>query len=247
MRDGKTIQLFVSALLVTLWTTQAYAGIGSFDDISFWVGEGANEAALVIEWGDDKGKGMVWGYRWDGEQTGEDMVEAIAAADPSLYYMSKRGTQYGSNLAGFGYDIDQDGELGVIGRVGLDFAGLVSKPDESGFIDVVDAYTDSDMWEALDADDHHASGWYTGYWSYWTSYETNPFDGGEWNYSPLGMSSLELENGGWQGWSYSNFSEVGSGQAPSDVISAPVLAVPEPASISLLGLGCVLVLCRRNK
>ena len=55
----------------------------SFDDIQFWVGSGSKRAALVIEWHDgNRPDAMVWGYRWDGEATGHDMIVAIAQADP---------------------------------------------------------------------------------------------------------------------------------------------------------------------
>ena len=57
----------------------------TFDDIQYWVGNGSNKAALVIEWHDgNRPDAMVWGYRWDGEATGHDMIVAIAQADPRL-------------------------------------------------------------------------------------------------------------------------------------------------------------------
>ena len=47
----------------------------SFDDINYWVGEGENEAALVIDWNDAKApQSLVWGYRWSDTATGEDML-----------------------------------------------------------------------------------------------------------------------------------------------------------------------------
>ena len=47
----------------------------SFEDIQFWVGSGSNRAALVIEWHDGtQPDAMVWGYKWDGEASGHDMI-----------------------------------------------------------------------------------------------------------------------------------------------------------------------------
>ena len=62
----------------------------SFDDIQFWVGSGSKRAALVIEWHDgNRPDAMVWGYRWDGEATGHDMIVAIAKADQKLLLLTQ--------------------------------------------------------------------------------------------------------------------------------------------------------------
>jgi hypothetical protein len=75
--------LCVSSVL--FWAGAASAApIASFDDIKFWVGTGANRAALVIDWQDGTSPALAWGYRWDGSATGEAMVNAIALADPRL-------------------------------------------------------------------------------------------------------------------------------------------------------------------
>ena len=56
-----------------------------FSDIVNWTGSGANEAALLIDWQDGSTyPSLVWGNRWDGTATGEQMLQAIAAADPDL-------------------------------------------------------------------------------------------------------------------------------------------------------------------
>ena len=63
----------------------------TFDDIQYWVGNGSNKAALVIEWHDgNRPDAMVWGYRWDGEATGHDMIVAIAQADHRSYIPSSQ-------------------------------------------------------------------------------------------------------------------------------------------------------------
>lgn len=52
-------------------------------DIIYWVGEGANEAILAVNWADTA---LAWGYRFDGTKTVADMMEDIAAADPRFSY-----------------------------------------------------------------------------------------------------------------------------------------------------------------
>ena len=83
----------------------------SFDDIEFWVGNGANRAALVIDWVENAADppALAWGYRWDGAAKGRDMLTALVAADPRLF--AKLGGTPGSPVAvyGLGYDADGDG------------------------------------------------------------------------------------------------------------------------------------------
>ena len=87
------------------------AQINTFDDIDFWVGEGENRAALVIRWNDGKKPdGLVWGYRWDGNATGADMLEAIATADPRLTILLQK-TASGKIVGGIGYAEDENLDL----------------------------------------------------------------------------------------------------------------------------------------
>ena len=48
-------------------------------DILYWVGTGANEAILAVNWADTA---LAWGYRFDGTKSVSDMMNDIAAADP---------------------------------------------------------------------------------------------------------------------------------------------------------------------
>ncbi len=87
------------------------AQINTFDDIDFWVGEGENRAALVIRWNDGKKPdGLVWGYRWDGNATGADMLEAIATSDPRLTILLQK-TASGKIVGGIGYAEDENLDL----------------------------------------------------------------------------------------------------------------------------------------
>ena len=55
-----------------------------FNDILFWVGTGANEAVLAVNWADTA---LAWGYRWNGTATVADMLADIAAVDPRFSYV----------------------------------------------------------------------------------------------------------------------------------------------------------------
>ena len=71
------VLLFVSFCAFS-WPSCIPAQPFTFDDIEFWVGSGANRAALVIDWVEDTTEppALVWGYRWDGAANGRDMLQA---------------------------------------------------------------------------------------------------------------------------------------------------------------------------
>ena len=90
--------------------------------ITNWTGEGENEAALVIQWNDDREKNaLVFGYRWDGMATGADMIRAVVANNPRLYGLiqytnvsSPTDPDGGYTINGFGWDLDDDGDIALI-------------------------------------------------------------------------------------------------------------------------------------
>lgn len=164
----------------------------TFDDITFWVGEGENRAALVLQWNDDREEGaLVWGYRFDGTATGFDMIKEIAAADDRLYFAASQSS-LGYTIGGIGYDLDGDGDIALL--------------ENGNRIEVVDGMAENSNYDnltAADSDDLWISGWYSGYWSYWVSDdETIPPTG----YSSFGASSRQLTDGSVDGWIYSDFS-----------------------------------------
>jgi hypothetical protein len=57
------------------------------DQVSFWVGEGANSAIFVVDFVTDAAGEAIsyaWGYRFDGTTDGAEMLAAIDAADVNL-------------------------------------------------------------------------------------------------------------------------------------------------------------------
>lgn len=165
----------------------------SFSDIQYWVGEGENQAALVIQWNDEKNPdALVWGYKWTGNATGEDMIRAILKADPRMYSLFHGASQYGSALAGFGYDLNGKNTISLIK------SGNTTYPlyPVDGIV-TTEVY-DFDDYKSSDADDHWQSGWYQGYWSYWVRNSV----GESFNYSMTGMAGRALVNGSWDLWNY---------------------------------------------
>lgn len=134
-------------------------GTFTMEMIENWTGEGENKAALAIQWNaEGETNALVWGYRWDGEATGEKMIRDIAAADPRFFCMTETGTAYGSTIAGLGYDVNKSGDFAV------QKDGKIYYPDEEGVI-----FTGGygyDGFTCLDPEDYWQSGWYQGYWSY---------------------------------------------------------------------------------
>lgn len=191
----------------------------TFDDITFWVGEGENEAALVLQWNDDREPGaIVWGYRFDGNSNGYEMIKAIAAADNRLYFAASNSS-YGYTIGGIGFDIDEDGDVALL--------------DGDIRVEVVNGFAENgnfDNLKAADPDDLWFSGWMTGYWSYYAGEnETIPPT----DYSGFGASSRPLTDGSVDGWYFSDMS--GSGEMAWKKIipaSTPTSAPQLPAEFT---------------
>ena len=104
---------FVAIVAVAILSLSVYAGpVTDFDDVSFWVGSGSNQAALAIDWDgrsaqSDLDNALVWGFRWDGIATAADLFNAIVEADPRLYAKTNSpnledGRAPASNVAVYG-------------------------------------------------------------------------------------------------------------------------------------------------
>lgn len=92
----------------------------SFSDITFWVGSGPDSAALVVDFHDGTWDSCyVWGFRFNGSATGEDMLNAVAAAD----------VNFSVNISGgFLMDIIYGVHAGIGGTNGF-YWGTWSGPD----------------------------------------------------------------------------------------------------------------------
>lgn len=142
---------------------KAVASTGiDFSKIERWAGEGDCKAALAIKWADGQndGKTLVWGYRWKSSETktGEDLIRAVAKADPAFYVLAESGSAYGTAFGGFGYDIDGNRhvtvttlENEVYPRNGIVYVS------SSEFDNCAATEFPNDAWN---------SGWNYGYWSY---------------------------------------------------------------------------------
>lgn len=217
--------------LMAVGVVSGSSGVASasfaFDDIGFWVGEGANEAALVIDWnGPDGGSdpvSLAWGFRWDGVATGQDMLTAVINADQNLFgRFASFG--FGDAIVGLGYDLDGDG-FGITD--GTDFG-----PDGIAFAGTSDGAT------ATDGDDYYAEGWNTGFWSYAIGVDA-PFDGGAWAGAMVGFGDRVLADGAWDGY---RFAPGFVGDDPR----LPVAAVPAAPALAPM-LAWTLIATRRRR
>lgn len=170
-----------------------------FSKIERWVGEGDCKAALAIKWADGQndGKTLVWGYRWKSSEkkTGEDLVRAVAKADPAFYVLALSGTSYGTTFGGFGYDIDGNRYVTVTTpkkevypRNGIVYVSSYGVFDNCGATEIT-----RDAWN---------SGWYSGFWSYNVADKAEDALG----FSSTGASGRVLTDGCVDAWVFSKFS-----------------------------------------
>jgi hypothetical protein len=230
LRRGRRRLLAVplaAALASLVGTTSAQAV--TFDDVQYWVGSGSSRAAFVVDWNDAKpAESLVWGYRWNGSATGEDMLRAIVAADPRLFAHVGTAGGFGTPLWGTGYDLDNDGTFGVNPPLAFDAGGM-----STGEGDASRTPTDA-------ADHWREASFTTGFWSYYVGGSGNS---PTWGFGDSGMTDRMLSNNAWDGWSFvADFAN--DPGAPSEPVAA---AVPEPVAASLLGLASLAVLGRRRR
>lgn len=189
----------------------------TFDSIKFWVGNGTNQAALIIDWYDGKGTqtARVWGYRWhkDSVRTGFDMVKAIAKADKRFMLLTHT-TNLGNTIAGLGYDLNNSGNQSLI------FGGNTEHPHIPVNGVVTTTEYNYDDWKSSDVEDHWQAGWYDGYWSY----QVKEADEADFSYSGVGASSRILKNGSCDGWGYADMADFGGGTLPR----MPFFYAPSP-------------------
>ena len=191
----------VSAIVATRVQKVAEATTSTgidFSKIERWAGEGDCKAALAIKWADGQndGKTLVWGYRWKSseQKTGEDLVRAVAKADPAFYVLADPGTSYGTTFGGFGYDIDGNRYV------------TVTTPKKEVYPRNGIVYVSSGVFDKCGATeitrDAWNSGWYSGFWSYNVADKAEDALG----FSSTGASGRVLTDGCVDAWVFSKFS-----------------------------------------
>jgi len=106
-----TVSLPVTAIM------SAEQNASTFDDIKYWVGNGTNRCAIVVDFNDGEvgNRSFAWGYRWNGTAPCvKAILDEITASDPRLKMFAST-SEYGSFIEAFAYDVDGDG--GTFSRV----------------------------------------------------------------------------------------------------------------------------------
>ncbi len=190
-------------------------GITDLSQIKFWAGDGINRAALVFQWNvDGETHARAYGYRYNGEATGYDMLKAVVEEAPELFAL----VSYTYNPEGY-----------VLGGAGL-------SPERGKSIEITDGQSvypmelnqlfmstggyNYDNYSCNTPGAYWQSGWYQGYWSYWTG---SPEYFG---YSGLGMSSAPLYDGCWNYWNYSDVADPENPQ-PTNLTWLPIEAAED--------------------
>jgi len=231
----RKVSLAALVFFISLVTVQNARAI-TLNEIDFFIGSGANQAAFVLDWNDGRDS-LIWGYQWDGVATADDMFHAIVAADPRLFAKVAQfdfgGTLF-EFIVGIGYDRDDDGFALSDGTFFTD--GFFDGPPSDGAT-------------ATDLDDSYVEGFNTGFWAFYVA-DGNPYVGDTWDESQVGTNDTILVDGGFVGFRF----------APGFVATAPTQepvaatapsssqngAVPEPASLLMLGMGALALVVRRR-
>ena len=104
-RFGKrtvTVLVVVLGFLVGEASGSATMIGGTEFNIEYWAGSGPKQAVLVIDFGATGGECYSFGYRWDGDAKGFDMIEAIAEAG-DLGYAATTFPGFGTYIDNFSY------------------------------------------------------------------------------------------------------------------------------------------------
>jgi hypothetical protein len=180
------------------------------------VGTGANRAGLVIDWVEDRDEpaALVWGFRWNGDANGRDMLLAVLTADDRLF--AKLGTSpmepdNPDRVFGIGYDANNDAAFRLDDPTPFDSAGIAITAPADGA-------------SSTDDGDHYAEGWFAGLWHYGIA-TGNPFDGGSWMSSPQGMVDRELIDEAWDSWAFTSDFDF-TAFATNPVATVPPMTIP---------------------
>ena len=226
----------------------------TFDDIQYWVGNGSNKAALVIEWHDgNRPDAMVWGYRWDGEATGHDMIVAIAQADPRLVLLTQYtgwmvytidGIGYGESRLNISYDLEGAksepknafkfeppitnpllGQTSHPEHPAEDVAAAIRQGVQTGVI-YHPINAERYGYPSYDYDYWSCSNgihWQAGWYYGYWSYFVRSSQTSNFSYSGLGATSRVLTDGCWDAWSWNGNMNTSEGTQPGDVFVAATI------------------------
>ncbi|MEM6473517.1 MAG: hypothetical protein AAF802_28415 [Planctomycetota bacterium] len=223
--------------------------VDSFDDIQLWSGTGANEAALVIDFNGESttDNSFVWGYRWDGDRTIEDMLLSVVRFDQRLFVNIDDGSSiFGRTLYGIGYDANANGVFGIDNpATNFDSQGVAISDEVTEGI------------SATDDGDEYEEGFAAGFWNLGNS-NGNPFDGGSWEGSPLGISGIITDNnfvptgevrfmsdGEWASLAWNDGADGFATVFASNPLAAT--AIPEPGAIAFLAVTSAGLCIRRKR
>ena len=93
------------------------------DQIQYWIGQGENEAILIVQWCEPE-IAFAWGYRFDGEVNVETMMDDIAAEDERFSYSGGGSAvdqiyynddDYNLSLTGWGWMYNMNGWMAGLG------------------------------------------------------------------------------------------------------------------------------------
>ncbi|WP_304835108.1 DUF5074 domain-containing protein, partial [Muribaculum intestinale] len=113
MKNFLLLSAVLAVLAVQPIATHAveYVDWVDWDQIQHWAGDpdGQNKCALVIDFQDIEGmESLVWGYRWNGTKTGEDLIRAVASQSSILTAMIQYTGSMGSTLNGLGVSMNRE-------------------------------------------------------------------------------------------------------------------------------------------
>ncbi|MBK1832464.1 PEP-CTERM sorting domain-containing protein [Roseibacillus ishigakijimensis] len=209
-------------LTLTAWAAASSlasaATVATTDDLLTIVGTGAKQATLILDFGDALAPDtFAWGYRWDGEASGAEMLLAVAEAVPFL------SVSFSGFLSSVSYS--QDGSTYTAASSGSDFWGYYLSGGFAGDDDPNNGLVDTPVAIAGGG-------------------ESLPTD---WVFSPSGAEAVAfgdsgrlLSDGAWDVWSFGAY-------RPDLTLDAAAAAVPEPASGALLLWAATAGLLRRRR
>ena len=101
-----------AALAGAFSSTAADAADFTFNDVHYWIGEGTNRAAIVLDWNNGRpGSSLAWGVRWNGPSTNLTTILRRLGDEDKRLASALIQDSWGSWVLGFGYDVDGDGGL----------------------------------------------------------------------------------------------------------------------------------------